>query len=127
MNLLVKNKHLLTLLLRNIIIIMAGYYLWYILGQSATTNITFSAPLFVYNMHESDTINAPATILLTVQAKRSDITNSAIAQCSVHLDRETLKEGDNTSLIRESDIVLSSGLVLLDYTPETIPITLSKK
>lgn len=127
MNLLTKNKSLIKILLSNGIIIFSGYHLWYILAESSIVHVSFKAPVHVYNMKESDCISAPSMIDITVKCKRSAITSYLVGSCAIHIDRKGLDYGNNTSIITQSDIVLSPGLTLVEYSPQTILITLSKK
>lgn len=105
--------------------LIAGALFWYAWSGMHITTIAVQVPLYFYGLKEEQVIDAPASVHILLEGKRSylyDIDPNSIA---FHINGEQLKYGTQHIEITQKEIFLPTTLKLIHYNPTTIEVTLS--
>lgn len=120
MNISIK-KILNSTIILKILSLLIGGSIWYQLGFYQRISKTFTIPLCFYGPQR--VIDAPETIEITLQAKRSDIRALDHEHLAAHINSALLAEGPNTILINNKTLFLPETFNVLHYKPSNIIVT----
>ncbi|MGE0010010.1 MAG: hypothetical protein AB7F19_05730 [Candidatus Babeliales bacterium] len=105
----------------------SGYLVWALISGSHVMSITHDVPVCMYNAESHQTINAPQTITITLQAPRSKIYSLDRDELAIHIDASRLHKGENQLLVDRSTLFLPDGVNLVHYTPSNAVINVTEK
>src|SRR5579872_2023577 len=107
-----------------IISLFLGYSLWYVASLNQTVTLSMDIPLCFNTMQESYAINAPETINIQLQGKRSALHCIDQKELAAHIDITKLLPGKHGIILNERHLFLPSTISLVQYTPANISITI---
>lgn len=123
--------HLKKLFLTNaplvIISLMFGYSFWYIASYNQVITLHINVPLcFSVKTDDNYIIDAPETVKITIEGKRSDIYTLDDASLAAHIDINRLLPGKHGIIITEQHLFLPKNIALVHCKPANLAITISE-
>lgn len=91
------------------------------MGDAHKIEISMRAPISFYNEQGLE-IEAPESVGVTIFAKRK-LLGQLTRDLAVHIDAQTLHEGENKIAVSEKNLLLPSTVKLLNCYPTTIDVT----
>jgi YbbR domain-containing protein len=110
-----------------LISLVSGYLVWSLISGSHVICITQEVPVCIYNCEPYQSINAPETIMVTLQAQRNTLYSLDAQELAIHLDASTLHKGHNQLLVDRSTLFLPEGVNVVHYSPSNAVIQLTEK
>ncbi len=102
--------------------LIIGFLFWAIISDTFQTHIWVKVPLAVYNISEKK-IDAPETILVELQGRRSHVRHVDTHTLAVHIDGHSLKPGPNAVDITHDLLFLPASITIGEIIPSNIVIT----
>jgi len=110
-----------------IISILLGYSFWYIASYNHIVTLQFNVPLCFSNLPEHYSIDAPEKIAITIKGKRSDIYSLEKPSLAAHINVQRLLPGKHGIMLTEQHLFLPKDIVLTQYKPANLAITICEK
>ena len=107
--------------------IIFGYTFWCIFSASHTASQRLNIPLCFYNLSDSDIIEAPEKLSITISGKRTDLWNLDSKKLAAHIDMQGKKLGHHPITITAADLFLPETIKLVHYSPSNATINLTNK
>lgn len=106
-----------------IVSLVGGYLLWVMISGSHVVNVTHHVPVGLYNTTSEQQIEAPETIVVTLQAPRHALYNLDVEELALHVDASRLQKGENHLHVDRSTLFLPEGINVVHYSPSNAVIT----
>lgn len=116
-NLLLSNCNL------KLISLVIGYGLWFLYSQSTTIQLDYTIPVCFYAANQ-EISSAPESVVVTLQAKRSDILQCDLTNLAVHINSTKLKPGNNLIAVNEKTLFLPESIKMVYCKPQPLEIKL---
>lgn len=110
-----------------LISLVSGYLVWSLISGSQVICITQEAPVCIYNNETHQSINAPETITVTLQAQRNRLYSLDAEELAIHIDASRLHKGQNQLLVDRSTLFLPEGVNVVHYSPSNAVILVTEK
>lgn len=110
-----------------IVSFLLGYSFWYIASLNQVVTHTIEIPLCFNSIQKPYTINAPETINVTLQGKRSDLHTIDKETLAAHINIDKLSPGKYGIILTEQHLFLPNTLSLIHYCPANISITIKNQ
>ena len=110
-----------------IICLLFGYSFWYIASFDHIVTFSTNVPLCFSILDSKYTLDAPETIAITIQGKRSALYTLEQKDLAAHININKLLPGKNSIIITEQHLFLPKSVTLVDYKPSNLTITLQTR
>ena len=110
-----------------IISLFLGYSFWHIASINNPVTVSLSIPLCFNHVPDFCTIQAPENILVTLQAKRSDLYALEKSSLAAHVTINKPLPGKYGIILNENHLFLPHTILLLQYKPSNLSFTLYDK
>lgn len=117
-------SHPLNNLSLKILALVFGYTLWKSMSEAHKVEVSMRAPISFYNEHGL-VIDCPESVAVTLFAKRHAI-SQLTRDIALHIDANTLEEGENSIAINEKNLLLPDTVKLLNCTPQRLLVSTKK-
>lgn len=125
MSILIRTSRPLRIVPNLIVSISMGYLLWILISIYIPITRTLECPLSFYNIPATWHITSPDTIIVRIQARRTDLVTIA-HDMHIHINAETLAIGDNYIDLQPESLFLPISIKLINYTPAHIRVTVTE-
>jgi len=103
-----------------------GYTFWFIFGHSQTITTQVTVPLCFYGASDSTQIQAPDTVQIELNGKRSIMQSLDLSNLAVHVDARELVAGTQPIELSQKSLFLPESIKLVHYTPAQILVTVKQ-
>jgi len=103
-----------------------GYICWSVISQSHTDDVWMEVPVGFYQTEQTVQIEAPETMHIRVAGKRSDLKKLDTTKTAAHINGKYLKEGDNTVVFSDTDIIVPEQIEVTEWAPKEIQVKVTK-
>lgn len=101
--------------------LILGFGIWSFLSQAQKCSFSCLAPIWF--MHkDTRAISGPPYIEVTLAAQRSHLSTLDMNAIAVHIDAQNLKEGKNTKIVSQEDLLLPSYINMVDCNPRIVEL-----
>ncbi len=104
---------------------MCGYLVWVMISGSHVISITEETPICMYNAESHQQIDAPESIMVTLQAPRNKLYSLDVEELAIHIDASRLQKGENHLVVDRSTLFLPEGINVVHYSPSNAVITVN--
>jgi len=110
-----------------ILALCIGYGLWYILSQTNSATITVSVPLCFDNTQQTQTIEAPETVSVTLSGPRNELATLELDSLAIHLEISHLPLKKHTITLCSNNLHLPEQVNLIHYEPSPITLQINEQ
>lgn len=94
-----------------------GYSMWAALSNIHATRITYHVPVTFYNVPENCQLTGPEACEITLSGKRAQLRTLAQESLALHVDGNTLVQGDNYIVPSSTSLFLPEDIEVVHYQP----------
>ncbi|MBT4577609.1 hypothetical protein HOB95_00960 [bacterium] len=102
--------------------LILGYSAWIMVADSHITRVSLDVPIYLYNS-QSDQISTPNHTLVTLSGARERLAHLDWNEVAFHADAHTADPAEATIELWPTDILLPSGINVVDYKPAQVRLT----